>query len=112
MSYGLQHFVTNSYDTCILLLRDTEMGGQRIHNVYISTHNLKRLQSQIITRKWHDQSECSLTFRTDIYVCVHIYICYFLYVYLFCNRAPWKNSLTEWSTLYKYIWSKKNKKNI
>ena len=23
-----------------------------------------------------------------------------------CNRAPWKNSVTEWFTLYKYIWNK------
>ena len=31
-----------------------------------------------------------------------------LYLYiLLCNRAPWKNSVTEWFTLYEYIWKKK-----
>ena len=24
------------------------------------------------------------------------------------NRAPWKNSVTAWFTLYRYIWNKKN----
>ena len=40
---------------------------------------------------------------------IYIYVIYCMYI-LFCNRAPWKNSLTEWSTLYKYIWNKKIKK--
>ena len=31
---------------------------------------------------------------------------FYLYI-LLCNRAPWKNSVTEWFTLYKYIWKKK-----
>ena len=41
-------------------------------------------------------------------MCVYIYVIFCMYI-LFCNMAPWKNSLTEWSTLYKYIWNKKNK---
>ena len=37
-----------------------------------------------------------------------VYMCS-LYLYiLLCNRAAWKNSVTEWFTLYKYIWNKKN----
>ena len=35
-----------------------------------------------------------------------VYMCYLCMYILFCNRAPWKNSLTEWPTLYKYIWNK------
>ena len=35
------------------------------------------------------------------YVCV-IHVLYIL----FCKRASWKNSLTEWSTLYEYVWNK------
>ena len=30
---------------------------------------------------------------------------------LLCNRAQWKNSVTEWFTLYKYIWNKNKKLN-
>ena len=48
----------------------------------------------------------------SIYVCVYIYVIFCMMYILFCNRAPWKNSLTEWSTLYKYIWNKKNKNEI
>ena len=32
----------------------------------------------------------------------------YLYILLF-NRAPWKNSVSEWFTLYKYIWNKIDK---
>ena len=46
------------------------------------------------------------SFIYDLYsMCV--YMCYFCMYILFCNRAPWKNSLTEWSNLYWYIWNKK-----
>ena len=45
-----------------------------------------------------------------IYIYIYIYVCVCvcsLYLYiLLCNRAPWKNSVTEWFTLYKYIWNK------
>ena len=39
-------------------------------------------------------------------MCVYIYVRFCMYI-LFCNRAPWKNSLTKSSTLYKHIWNKK-----
>ena len=48
-------------------------------------------------------------YMISIYVCMYICMPFCMYI-LFCNRAPWKNSLTEWSTLYKYIWKKKKKK--
>ena len=42
-----------------------------------------------------------------IYIYECVYMCS-LYLYiLLCNRVPWKNSLTEWYTLYEYIWNKK-----
>ena len=46
----------------------------------------------------------------SIYGCV--YMCS-LYLYiLLCNRAPRKNRVTEWFTLYKYIWNKNKLKKI
>ena len=47
-------------------------------------------------------------YMISIYVCIYICMSFCMYI-LFCNKAPWKNSLTEWSTLYKYIWNKKIK---
>ena len=38
-------------------------------------------------------------------MCVYICVIFCIYI-LFCNRAPWKNSLTERSALYKYIGNK------
>ena len=38
-----------------------------------------------------------------------VYMCSLHLCILLCNRAPWKNSVTEWFTLYKYIWKKKKK---
>ena len=37
-------------------------------------------------------------FIYDLYLCVYICVNFCMYI-LFCNRVPWKNSLTEWSTL-------------
>ena len=44
-------------------------------------------------------------FIFDLYLCVYICVIFCVYI-LFCNRTPWKNSLTEWSTLYKYFLNK------
>ena len=50
-------------------------------------------------------------FIYELYLCVYICVIFCVYI-LFCNGAPWKNSLTEWSTLYKYIWKKQKKQSI
>ena len=42
-----------------------------------------------------------------IYECVYMWSLYLCI--LLCNRAPWKNSVTEWFTLYKHIWNKVKK---
>ena len=42
----------------------------------------------------------------SIYVCIYMYRCHFFMYILICNRAPWKNSLTEWSTLYNFFLKK------
>ena len=48
---------------------------------------------------WHDY------FIFSLYL-LYMYICAICVLYiLFCNRAPWKNNLTEWLTLYKNIWN-------
>ena len=41
------------------------------------------------------------------FVFMNVYMCSLYLCILLCNRAPWKNSVTEWFTLYKYIWKKK-----
>ena len=45
-------------------------------------------------------------FMHDLYIYMCVYMCHFCMYILFCNRAPWKNNLTEWSPLYKYVWKK------
>ena len=48
---------------------------------------------------------CMISIYGRVYMCS-------LYLYILLgNRAPWKNSVTEWLTLYKYIWNKKIKMN-
>ena len=55
---------------------------------YIHIGNL----SQFIMMLWF---LCMLYIYECVYMC-SLYLCILL-----CNRAPWKNSVTEWSTLYK-----------
>ena len=47
---------------------------------------------------------------------MRVHVCYCCMYYSILGKAPWKNSLTEWSTLYKYIWNifekMKNKNNL
>ena len=61
-----------------------------------------------LSQSYHDID----AFMYDLYLwmCIYVYIFLCLCI-LLCNRAPWKNNVTEWFTLYKYIWNKKIKKS-
>ena len=58
-----------------------------------------------LSQSYHDID----AFMYDLYLwmCIYVFLCLCV---LLWNRAPWKNSVTEWFTLYKYIWKKKKKK--
>ena len=60
---------------------------------------------QNLSQSYHDIDAFMYDF---IYECV--YVCPLYLCILLCNRAPWKNSVAEWFTLYEYVWNKiKNK---
>ena len=60
-----------------------------------------------LSQSYHDID----AFMYDLYLwmCIYVFLCLCV---LLCNRAPWKNSVNEWFTLYKYIWNKKINKNF
>ena len=79
------HFICTPISYTILMMLFYQFCLQLVR--YIHIRNL--------SQSYHD----FVVFRYDLYIWMCIYV--FLRCILFCNRAPWKNNVTEWFTLYK-----------
>ena len=55
-----------------------------------------------LSQSYHD----IVAFMYGFYSWMGIYV-FSISIYILCNRASRKNSVTEWFTLYKYIWNEK-----